>query len=282
MTYKLATRFGRNQMAIQSAEPLDDDALRARVPSIFADEAHGSRSGRYVYVPTIKLVQGLRNEGFMPFFACQARPRDSERIGHTKHMIRMRRANDIEAGCAAEVIIVNSHDGTSAYQMFAGMLRFVCTNSLIAGDKFEEVRVPHKGHIQDHVIEGAYTIAKDFPRLIDAANYMQQTALSIDESRAFARAALTVRYDEDDTPPIEADRLLRVRREADRGGDLWRVFNTIQENIIAGGINGHRIDQHNRIRRTTTRPIHAIDQTVKINRALWTLAEEMQRIKQAA
>ncbi|MGR6730294.1 DUF932 domain-containing protein, partial [Aeromonas veronii] len=69
---------------------------------------------------------------------------------------------------AAEVIIVNSHDGTSAYQMFAGMLRFVCTNSMIAGERFEEVRVPHKGGIQDQIIEGVYTVAEDFPRLIDS------------------------------------------------------------------------------------------------------------------
>lgn len=40
-----------------------------------------------------------------------------------------------------DFIIVNKHDGASAHQMFAGTLRFVCTNSVIAGDRFEEVRV---------------------------------------------------------------------------------------------------------------------------------------------
>lgn len=113
MYHQLATRFGRNSHQICGREPLDNEALYRHVPSIFASEAHDSRSERYVYVPTIDIVEGLRRDGG---------------IGKPE---------------AAEVIIVNSRDGTSAYQMFAGMLRFACTNSMIAGERFEEIRVPH-------------------------------------------------------------------------------------------------------------------------------------------
>lgn len=72
----------------------------------------------------------LRKEGFQPFIAAQAQPRDADCHGHTKHMLRLRRTDDIGAAEAAEVVIVNSHDGTSAYQMFAGMIRFVCTRCI--------------------------------------------------------------------------------------------------------------------------------------------------------
>jgi len=40
--------------------------------------------------------------------------------------------------------------------MFAGVLRFICTNSMIAGGRFEEVRIPHRGGIPDQIIEGVY------------------------------------------------------------------------------------------------------------------------------
>jgi hypothetical protein len=136
-------------------------------------------------------VEGLRREGWFPFFAVQAVPRDGERMGHAKHMLRLRRDDGIGKQEAAEVIIVNSHDGTSAYQMFAGVLRFVCTNSMIAGERFEEVRVPHKGGIQDQIIEGVYTVAEDFPRLIDATEGMKDTQLSSDEQHVLAEAALS-------------------------------------------------------------------------------------------
>ena len=161
MYHQLATRFGRNSHQISGREPLDNEALYRHVPSIFASEAHDSRSERYVYVPTIDIVEGLRREGWFPFFAVQSVPRDGSRHGHAKHMLRLRRDDGIGKPEAAEVIIVNSHDGTSAYQMFAGMLRFVCTNSMIAGERFEEVRVPHKGNIEHDIIEGVFTVADD-------------------------------------------------------------------------------------------------------------------------
>ena len=278
MHYQLATRFGRNAHQISGREPLDNEALYRHVPSIFAREAHDSRSDRYVYVPTIDIVEGLRREGWFPFFAVQSVPRDGSRHGHAKHMLRLRRADGIGKPEAAEVIIVNSHDGTSAYQMFAGMLRFVCTNSMIAGERFEEVRVPHKGGIQDQIIEGVYTVAEDFPRLIDATETMKDTRLSQDEQRVLAEASLVARYGEDESP-VRPDQIIAPRRREDVGQSLWSTFNVIQENMIRGGLDGRRTNGEGRIRRSQTRAINGIDQNVGLNRALWTLAEGMQRLK---
>jgi hypothetical protein len=280
MTYRLATRFGRNSHQISGREALDNETLFRHVPSIFAREAHDSRSERYVYVPTIEIVEGLRREGWFPFFAVQAVPRDGERMGHAKHMLRLRRDDGIGKQEAAEVIIVNSHDGTSAYQMFAGVLRFVCTNSMIAGERFEEVRVPHKGGIQDQIIEGVYTVAEDFPRLIDATEGMKDTRLSSDEQRVLAEASLVARYGEDESP-VRPDQIITPLRREDVGQSLWQTFNVIQENLIRGGINGRRQTSDGRIRRSQTRAINGIDQNVGLNRALWTLAEGMQRLKTA-
>jgi hypothetical protein len=41
----------------------------------------------------------------------------------------------------------------------------------------------------------------------------------------------------------------------------------------------HKRNAEGRIRRSQTRSINGIDQNVTLNRALWTLAEGMQRIK---
>jgi hypothetical protein len=280
MYHHLATRFGRNSHQISGREALDNEALFRHVPSVFAREAHDSRSERYVYVPTIEIVEGLRREGWLPFFAVQAVPRDGTRHGHAKHMLRLRRDEGIGKPEAAEVIIVNSHDGTSAYQMFAGVLRFVCTNSMIAGERFEEVRVPHKGGIQDRIIEGVYTVAEDFPRLIDATETMKDTRLSRDEQQVLAEASLVARYGEEESP-VRPDQIIAPRRREDAGQSLWQTFNVIQENLIRGGLDGRRQTADGRIRRSRTRPINGIDQNVGLNRALWTLAEEMQRLKTA-
>lgn len=278
MYHQLATRFGRNAHQISGREALDNEALYRHVPSVFAREAHDSRSDRYVYVPTIEIVEGLRKEGWFPFFAVQSVPRDGSRHGHAKHMLRLRRDDGIGKPEAAEVIIVNSHDGTSAYQMFAGMLRFVCINSMMAGERFEEVRVPHKGGIQDRIIEGVYTVAEDFPRLIEATETMKETRLSPDEQRVLAEASLVARYGEDESP-VRPDQIIAPRRREDVGPSLWSTFNVIQENMIRGGLDGRRTHADGRMRRSRTRPINGIDQNVGLNRALWTLAEGMQRLK---
>lgn len=281
MTYHhLATRFGRNAHQISGREALDNEVLYKHVPSIFAREAHDSRSERYVYVPTIDIVEGLRREGWFPFFAVQAVPRDGSRHGHAKHMLRLRRDDGIGKPEAAEVIIVNSHDGTSAYQMFAGMLRFVCTNSMIAGERFEEVRVPHKGGIQDQIIEAVYTVAEDFPRLIDTTETMKETRLSRDEQQVLAEASLVARYGEEESP-VRPDQIIAPRRREDVGQNLWTTFNVIQENLIRGGLDGRRQTSDGRIRRSRTRAINGIEQNVGLNRALWTLADGMRRLKSA-
>lgn len=278
MYHQLATRFGRNAHQISGREPLDNEALYRHVPSIFAQEAHGSRSDRYVYVPTIDIVEGLRREGWFPFFAVQSVPRDGSRHGHAKHMLRLRRDEGIGRPEAAEVIIVNSHDGTSAYQMFAGMLRFVCTNSMIAGERFEEVRVPHKGNIQHDIIEGVYTVAEDFPRLIEASDAMKGVSLREEERLLLAEASLVARYGDTESP-LRPDQIVEPRRREDRSADLWTSFNVIQENLVRGGLQGRRRNAEGRIRRSRTRPINGIDQNVSLNRALWALAEGMQRLK---
>ena len=63
---------------------------------------------------------------------------------------------------ANEIILINSHDGASSYQMLAGVFRFVCCNGLVCGTVANDIRIPHKGNVQDEVIEGAFRVLDDF------------------------------------------------------------------------------------------------------------------------
>ena len=64
-----------------------------------------------------------------------------------------------------------------------------------------------------------------------------------------------------------------------KDSDLFTVFNVIQENLIKGGIRGYRLNKYGYTTRTKTREVKAIDQNVKLNRALWTLTEKMMEMK---
>ncbi|MFP3488906.1 DUF932 domain-containing protein, partial [Staphylococcus sp. SIMBA_130] len=116
---RLASRFGRVNI-IRRDRPLTTEELYCTVPSVFSAEKHESRSDRYTYIPTITLLESLQKEGFYPFFACQTRVRDDTRREQTKHMLRLRRHNQITGVRVPELILLNSHDGTSSYQMLPG------------------------------------------------------------------------------------------------------------------------------------------------------------------
>ncbi len=279
-------RFGSSASVLRSKSPLSDDQIRAVAPSIFADRAHGSRSSRYSCIPTSEVLTSLRREGFQPFAVTQGGSRDEEKRGFTKHMLRLRHESNLAANVGdtfQEIVLVNSHDGTSSYQLMAGMFRLVCANGMVvgAGNGFDEVRVTHTGDVTGKVIDGCVEILNRLPQV--SADVAQWNALQLTqgEQAAFATAALAVRYEEQQAP-FGSEKLLTVKRYEDSAPTLWNTLNTVQENVIRGGVGYVLRDENGRrkqIRRT--REVAGIDQNVKLNRGLWVLAQEMAKLKTA-
>ncbi len=279
------TRFKNyNKVESYNGQALTLDQLRQEVPSIFAPSAHASRSAKYVYVPTEQIVTKMVSENFLPVLACQSRPRLQDRVNHAKHMIRFRKGGaPIGQQEVPEVILVNSHDGSSSYSMMAGIFRFVCANGMIAGDKFESIKVHHTGNIIDGILEGAFTVAKDFERALGTVGQMKEITLTPDEQGIFAAQAADLRFEPEEgkAPPLIPIRLLDIRRPQDGGNDLWSVFNRVQENALRGG-QTQKTWENGRRHRKTTREVRGIDSNVRLNRALWTLAEKMAELKKAS
>ncbi len=274
---QLASRFARYSPTLRSDSPLSDDQIRRVATSIFADAPHESRSERYSYIPTAAVLTELRKEGFQPFMVTQTRVRDEGKREHTKHMLRLRHASQINGAEANEIVLLNSHDGTSSYQMLAGMFRFVCSNGLVCGDTVADVRLPHKGDVAGLVIEGAYEVLSGFDRVKESRDAMCAIMLDDGESEVFARAALALKYDPTDNKPapITESQILMPRRFDDRRPDLWSVFNRTQENLTKGGLHGRSANG----RRQQTRPVQGIDSDVRLNRALWMLADGLRQLK---
>jgi hypothetical protein len=274
----LASKFARSRVSLRSDFPLEDDQIKRVAPSIFAVEKHESRSARYTYIPTSEVLAALRKQGFSPFMVCQAKARDEAKREHTKHMLRLRHASQINSKEANEIILLNSHDGTSSYQMMSGIYRFVCANGLVCGDTMSDIRIKHKGDIVDNVIEGAFRVLDDFELVGGKMDSMKALTLNAGEQQAFAHAALAVKYDTDVAPaPVTETQILTPKRIEDRSNDLWTTFNRVQEHLIDGGLRGRT--STGKVRET--RPVTGIDQSVKLNRALWVLSEEMRKLKGA-
>lgn len=263
--------FASRSNAFAGALPLEH--VRQRAPAVFASTAHERTSAAYTFISTERLLEGLMQVGFVPVQVCQTRTRKASPT-HARHVIRFRRRFETVQlrDSIVEIVFINSHDGTSAYQLRLGAFRVVCTNGLIVSvGAFPGIRIPHRGDVVDDVIRSALEMCERFGSLGEKVEQMERRVLFKDEQIRFAEQALALRYPEPAQSGMEPSQLLTCRRVEDGGNDLWTTLNRIQENLIRGGLS--RRSASGRLMRT--RSITAIREDVRINSGLWDIATEL-------
>jgi hypothetical protein len=278
--------------------PMNEQQLMSTAPSVFATGAHESRSSRYGYIPTIEVVRAMAARGFLLMSAKQGRSKIEGKASFTKHLLRFRHESaaartDRKVGDTyPEIVLLNSHDGTSAYQLHGGLFRLACLNGMVVADATVGVlRVGHTLRAVEGVIDASFQIIEHTQVAVQRAAEWSQIMLTHDEQMEFANAARTIRFGDAEgvvTTGVEPRQLLNARRTADVGGDLWKTFNVVQENALRGGLADHRearFDEATRrripARTLRTRSVNGIDGDVKLNKALWQLAEGMAKLKAA-
>lgn len=278
-----------NTARFDTGRALTEDELRKLAPSIFAKTAHESRSERFQPIPTIEILRGLTKEGFVPVGAKQSSSRTAGKADYTKHLIRVRRIDDGKSynvgDTVCEILLKNANDGTSAYELMAGLFRVRCLNSLVTQTgTIEEIKVRHSGDVQAKVIDGTYTVLKAAENALVAPQDWSSMRLNREERQILAEGAHLLRFGDvegEAKTPIQPEQLLRQRRSDDVSDDLWTTWNVVQENAIKGGIRAVGRDDLGRRRRVTSRAVTGIDQDIKLNKALWLLGAKMAELKGA-
>lgn len=271
-------RYGKssNMAALRTGSALSDDQIARFAPSIFAEDKAPDRSQRYAFINTRTVLDGLRHEGFQPVEVRQTRTRKQGKEYFTKHMIRFQHP-DLSAradGDHPEIALLNSHDGTSSYQLLSGWFRFICSNGLICGQVQNDIRIKHSGNVVDNVIEGAFRVVDELQEVDGQIGEMKSIPVNRQERLLLANAAADLRWG-DERHPVEAESLVVPRRFEDCKDDLWTAFNTVQENIVKGGIAGRTANGRN----THTRAVTGVNEDVRLNRGLWKLAEVFSGLK---
>ncbi len=252
------------------ARTLSSETLQHTAPAVFAPSAHERLTAAYTFVPTGRVLDALAQAGFFPVEARQTRTRTASPL-HARHLIRLRRRLEtVELREAVpELLLLNSHDGTSAYQLRAGLYRAVCTNGLVVSvGVMPAWRVLHRGDVVDEVVRGALEMSERFGVLATLVERMERTILDEGQRLAFATEALALRFPNDRPGSVTPADVLRPRRSEDVGNDLWHVVNVLQEALLQGG--DLRRSARNRL--THIRRITAIQSGLRLNSALWDLA----------
>jgi hypothetical protein len=253
------------------------------VNSLNREQGHNV-SEKYKVIKTGELVSQLENEGYAVRELKVQRSRKPEYRGFGIHALRMRHENLIlnREGLTPEIVLRNSYNGTSCFEIMMGVFRLVCSNGLVVGTTYESLKVRHVGDVMPKVIAAMQSIQSQTEKMGD--DIARFSALQLSESQAidFARRIANELVPTDALATngpvfgtVRSDQLLKVRRSEDQGLDLWSVLNRIQENALQGGLQYITRNENGNTRNATVRRINSIDRGIKVNRLVWDVANEI-------
>jgi hypothetical protein len=262
--------------------PLTNDQIVSFAPAAGSTAPIDGVSNRYSFVPTLTAVDLLRDAGWFPVHAEQSTVRKIDRDGYQRHLIRFAKNGLLFDGERIDLVLYNSHDRGCAFRLIASVWRQICGNGLMVASEFANFSHKHIGFSPDDFIHSAGEIASVAGIIADQVDAMKAIEMTPDERGIYARAAHNLIFTEPEKAPVLPEQLLSERRYDDKGKDLWTTFNVVQENIMRGGLKGMKKARDGRSRKTTTRPVKAIDRNIQLNQALWYLTEKMAELKGAS
>ena len=239
-------------------------------------------SGKYLFVNTETIIDDLDKLGWKPVQAAQRKGRGGSTI-FSKHMIAFQNPEIMIKGKDGDdsfprIIMTNSHDGMQAFKFSVGIYRLVCSNGLVVADEeFSDFKIKHKGYTFDELRGVVNEAVEDLPNKVQVLNDMKNRILTQDEKNKLALDAMLVRagikigsekakeFNYDDETIID---ILDPKRDEDKGDDLWKVFNVIQEKITQGDF--HAALTGAKVRKV--RKIKSFEKDLKVNKELFKLA----------
>ena len=252
--------------------------------SVNQDHAKEGLSSKYSFISTSKVLDVLKQAGWMPTNAQEARVRKTGKQGFQKHLIRLRNIHHLETSLniIPEIIMTNAHNGGGGYCIMAGGFRTVCANGLIVADSiFAAHRIRHIGYADEKVKEAIYNVVESTPKIFNKIKEFQAIQLKEEERTIFAQSALQLRFDNEQLQEMNTNatiqRLLAPRRSEDANTTLWNTFNIIQEKFLKGG--RFAISKDRTVYANKTREVKSISENIRLNKSLWALTEKMAELK---
>lgn len=255
---------------------LENDELMVLAPSVFAERPAESTSGWYKQVPTVAVIDRMRDSGWLPVRATENRVMDETRQGFQRHMVRFARRDDLGVmrsvgDVRPEVVLINSHDGKSSFQVSLGLFRMVCSNGLMVaqGGTYDR-KINHIGFDPASVVSASSDLIEMAPELIGTSETWQKTRIEVRQRMAFGKAALALVSDVEQTD-YQSEEITRPTRNSDDALTVWGVYNVAQERLMSGRVR-LRTKSGSTLKRQA---VKSISTEASLNRALWTLASEL-------
>lgn len=237
------------------------------------DQKFPTLTEKYKLAKTSEMIKTIEGLGYKMDRFVALKVRKKERQGFQKHRVIFTSPSlKATADGVPQLLLTNSHDGTSSVILQLGFFRMVCSNGLVVGDNLiQPVRVRHSGNDFDQrLIEGINFIVAQADKLTQSIDKMKQVKLSDAEIKSFQRDALQNRLGDD---ALIDSFTIPVQRNEDQANDLFTVMNVIQEALIRGGARVS-VEQNGQRKNKAIRKVNSLTAQTDINTMLWNLAEQ--------
>jgi hypothetical protein len=229
---------------------------------------------RYVHVPTTQVIEDIIQLGWEPIQAVQVNARKKK--GFQRHMVKFVNRDFIKEDTTEypELLLSNSHDGTTSFTLDVGIFRLVCSNGMVVkSEDFGSMKVRHYGYDFEVIKTAVNEMMQKIPEYLRQVDGMKDQKLEREQQLEFARKAAMLRFSNTTEETIEnivdMGNILESTRKEDDGDGLWEVFNRIQEKVLNGKFE-YKFGNKER----KARPVKGFKQQVKLNQGLWELASE--------
>lgn len=244
-----------------------------------ATAASNTVSENYRFLSTQQAHEVLADFGFIESRYRQSKA--TKEVGFQKHVSIFERDTDKDEDGRFNLLMLNSHDGTSSLRLEAGYFRILCENQLGSGDV--GVRIVHRGEALAKFAQSVPLVIQQMELFKETKALLRDKTLSDDARWELAKFALQLRgVDLTGLDEYQLTRnlqnLLTIRRYEDRGLNAWHVFNVVQENTIKGGVrlyqNAGTVEAPRDVLRKI-RPLTSAERLLDVNNQLTEKAVEL-------
>jgi len=248
-------------------------------PAVLSDRHAEGLSPRYSMVRSDQVVDTLQSEGWTFTGGTERRTRHPERRAFAAHVLKFTHADlPLVRGNRIEAVVMNSHDGATAFRLALGVFRIACANGHVVCDaSVGQVRLTHVGLTMPRVVEATHQLIQQAPKVAGVIDRWSGIQVPHVEARMMARRCALARWDR--LANVNAGMMLMERRPEDVSSDLWTVYNRCQEAVLRGGMQVGLYQEGVtpspetvRFRKATA--VRGAFRQVELNEKMWAIGEE--------
>lgn len=255
-------------------EHISISQIKRLAPSAVLKRQPMKHTGRYSFIPTYEIVEGLVREGFKPVAAAQSKIRNARGQKASAHFLTFDLPTRVRAidGFKPSLILINSYDRTQPYRfMLTAQHQKTGASMVVATDDVGSVSFRHRGKslTADVLVKNAVEMVDEsVPKIVATLKAMTEISLLTREKNSLVREMVTARWPTAKKPPLDVDQLTEGTEDT-----FLDVYSTAHQHLIEGGLVGLSSRNKPRKMKAVTAPFRRLWLSV----SLWDKAQEVLR-----